>query len=62
MALRFSYRISTEVLNEPSVQPERQRMDSHHRPEAPNTGEQRHDSEQSKQERVVSCLDLLTSF
>jgi len=62
MALRLSYRISAEALNNHSVQREQQSVDSHHHSQPTNADQQRHHTEQSMQERPPSCIDLLTSF
>lgn len=62
MALRFSYRITAEAMNEPSLQPDQRNVDNHHNPEGSNSGEHCHDRAQARQEAPPSCLDLLTSF
>ena len=62
MALRFSYRISAEALNNSSVQPDRQSMDRQQRSQHANAEQPRCYTEESMQETQPSCIDLLTSF
>jgi hypothetical protein len=62
MALRFSYRINAEALNQCSAQINRQSVLSPDSTEPSDTNQSLHDTKQSMQESPPSCIDLLTSF
>jgi hypothetical protein len=62
MALRFSYRINAEALNQCSARINRQSDLSPDGSEPSNANQSLHHTKQSMQESPPSCIDLLTSF
>jgi hypothetical protein len=62
MALRFSYRINAEALNECSARINRQSDLSPDCSEPSSANQSLDDTKQSMQESLHSCIDLLTSF
>lgn len=62
MALRFSYRISPESLNNGTTQQPGQNVERDHGAETSGSEPHPDHSKASMQTQPASCIDLLTSF